>query len=430
MPLRVPGTFAIRTAAALAACASLVLAVAPARAATKSFDGSVQGKALVFSVSDVDPQRVRSAHVSMKPNRGKLAGRSAGKLRRQIASKRVRQALRHDRPLRVRTSGIVGDGRLVVTVDRPAGESPKDESPKNESASASASAGDSDSAEGCTEFDPGFAIDVADCELLFSDTGTADPISLWGLASCAQADRYLQLPGTGDSHTTITGQPQGDAHYRRLTAFDGDDVWGERCELADNDHGRDGDRPGPTVLYDEGQRRLTAASFRLPENYPLESSTWQVVMQMKQTAPAANSGGTPVLALEARGGRWRLMQSTSVEASSNTQELWSAPAVRGAWTRFAFDIVYSQDPTKGSIVVQADLNGDGDAGDPGERSGRIGTYTLKREIPGGDPKDGIAPGESMPSHLRVGMYHNPALGCLPGVGCSVEVDNVQVVGVG
>ncbi len=52
--------------------------------------------------------------------------------------------------------------------------------------------------------------------------------------------------------------------------------------------------------------------------------------------------------------------------------------------------------------------------------------TLKRETTGGTD-DGIAPGESIPSHLRVGIYHNPAIACPPPSGCSTQVDNVQVV---
>lgn len=35
-------------------------------------------------------------------------------------------------------------------------------------------------------------------------------------------------------------------------------------------------------------------------------------MQMKQTHPADNGDGTPVPALEAKSGRWRLVQSGSV----------------------------------------------------------------------------------------------------------------------
>jgi hypothetical protein len=55
------------------------------------------------------------------------------------------------------------------------------------------------------------------------------------------------------------------------------------------------------------------------------------------------------------------------------------------------------------------------------------TYTLKREIRGGG-RDGIAPGKSIPSHLRAGLYHDEGYSCPESSGgCSVDVDNVQVV---
>ena len=147
-------------------------------------------------------------------------------------------------------------------------------------------------------------------------------------------------------------------------------------------------------------------------------------MQMKQTQPSANGGGTPVISLEARNGRWNLIQSNSPGHSSDTHVLWSAPAQTGVWTRFAFDVVYSQDPAIGSIRVSVDLDGDGDSLDPGEQSPTFQTYTLKYETANGDHLDA---GDSIPSHLRVGVYHNSAIAC-PSTGtCSDGVDNVQVV---
>ena len=75
--------------------------------------------------------------------------------------------------------------------------------------------------------------------------------------------------------------------------------------------------------------------------------------------------------------------------------LWSAPARTGTWTRFAFDVHYSQYASQGSIKVYVDLNGDGDATDPGEQSPTFNTYTLKTETAGTN-SDGIAAGESIP----------------------------------
>ncbi|MGH2980504.1 MAG: hypothetical protein ACRDKV_00480, partial [Solirubrobacterales bacterium] len=98
----------------------------------------------------------------------------------------------------------------------------------------------------------------------------------------------------------------------------------------------------------------------------------------------------------------------------------------GVWTRFAFDVLYSQDPDRGRLQVSVDLNGDGDFDDRGERTLVIRTNTLKAETTG-DGDDGLAPGDPIPSHLRAGVYHNPLIPCPPPRGCSIGIDNVQVL---
>jgi Polysaccharide lyase len=267
------------------------------------------------------------------------------------------------------------------------------------------------------------ALSARGCRVLKSDTAAApDPRALWGKIDCASDSRHRFIPSGGDPHPTGGGQPQPNRSYRRLTVIDGDQVFGERCELGYNDY-----RRNTFGLYHEGERRITFMSIRLPTTFPLGVHDWQLVMQMKQTQPADNDG-TPVLALEAQGDRWRLFHSASVDKSSDSVELWSAPAAPGRWTRFAFDVVYSQDTSRGRIKVYADLNGDGDALDPGEQSPEIATYTLKREsAPTTSPDDDPIPqGASIPSHLRMGIYHDDPIACPAPRGCAVDVDNVQV----
>jgi hypothetical protein len=258
--------------------------------------------------------------------------------------------------------------------------------------------------------------------LIFSDTGVApDPAPLWGKVDCQNQSRAQQINTGGDTHPTAMGTPQGDSAFRRLSVIDGDDVYGERCEL-----GEDFRAEGPTVLYRQGNHRITALSVRLPSTFPLNVFTWQVVMQMKQTFPAANSSGTPVLELDAYDGRWVLRQSRSRGSISDSRELWSVPAQANLWTRFAFDVRYSDRKKGGYIRVAVDLNGDGDFADPGELSKGFHTYTLKIETRGGDG-DGIKAGSAIPSHLRAGIYHDTVIPCRALAGCQVDIDNVQVI---
>src|SRR5690242_8205820 len=68
--------------------------------------------------------------------------------------------------------------------------------------------------------------------LIASDTAAnPNPDPFWGRSYCANDQRVQQFTSGGDPHPTLTGAPQGDGAFRRLTVFDGDDAFGERCEL-------------------------------------------------------------------------------------------------------------------------------------------------------------------------------------------------------
>ncbi len=275
----------------------------------------------------------------------------------------------------------------------------------------------------CSVASPGSLAEVVPgCRVLASDTASnPDPRRFWGNVECGTSlespdpSRQQDVAGGGDTHLTATGAPQGDSAYRRLTVLDGDDYWGERCELGKND------RSGPTAFYHEGQQRATFISLRLPSNFPLDADAWQTVMQMKQAQPSHDAGsGPPILFMGAFNGRWRV--------DGENGSFWSFPAQSGVWTRFAFDVYYSQDPDRGWLQVSADLNGDGDFDDPGERSPVIHAATLATEVAApGSSADELAPGAPIPSHLRAGIYHDPSIPCSAPSGCSVEVDNVQVL---
>jgi hypothetical protein len=262
-------------------------------------------------------------------------------------------------------------------------------------------------------------LDSDHCAVVASDTAdAADPASVWGSVDCAQTSRQQQIAKGGDPHRRAGGAPQGDSAYRRLTVIDGDDFYGERCELGHNSN-----FPSePTFArFDEGQRRVTFASLRFPKRFPLWQSMWQAVLQMKQTQPSANGGGAPILEIEVRQGRLTLFDSW--------KRLWSTAVRRGAWIRMAIDGRYSQEPERGTVKIYVDVDGDGDATGPREQSRVFSVRTLKRETEGDLPSDGIGPGQSIPSHLRAGIYHDPSYDCPPRRPCVIHLDNVQVVDV-
>ena len=276
----------------------------------------------------------------------------------------------------------------------------------------------------CPLSQPGSTVEFtlpAACTVVASDTSSnPDPLPFWGRLDCANASRHQQVASGGDSRAMAVGGSQGNSSYRRMTVFDGDNYWGERCELGVNDH------RGPVAFYREGRRRVTYASFRLPSNFPTNTDKWQGVLQMKQGQSSDNGGGTPVLSLSAFQGKWSLWHSAPGYTDEDFK-LWEVPAQNGVWTRFAIDVFYSQHASKGRVKVYVDLNADSDFSDAGEQSPAFQTNTLKHET-GTDTSDGLAAGQSIPSHLRVGMYHHQDIPCPTSTaGCSVESDNIQIV---
>ena len=132
-------------------------------------------------------------------------------------------------------------------------------------------------------------------------------------------------------------------------------------------------------------------------------------MEMMQSKPSHPVGDSlPILSMDAYGGQWR------VETPQGEQWLFLAQANK--WTRFAWDVYYSQDASKGWLQVSADLNGDGDFEDPGERSPVIHAATLKTEASGSfNAGDGLDAGQAIPSNLKIGINHDDSISCPSGL---------------
>ncbi len=340
--------------------------------------------------------RTKSGWRQIGISRTRATGRFTRRVRIRVPEEQLPSPATSSTRLRVEASDALSPGVPLEVSDEPEGSST------------------------CPLTDPGYEVGetIQGCRVLNSDTASsASPTSFWGATECGtianpERERAIRPTSGGDTHPTATGEAQGDDAYRRMTVFDGDDFWGERCELGKNDH-----EVGPTAFYREGYRRVTYVSLRLPDNFPLDAETWQTVLQMKQAQPSNNGGGVPILFMGA-------FEDTFFVDSENGVH-WTFPAEKNVWTRFMFDVTYSQDEDRGRIQVAADIDGDGDFDDEGERSPRIEAPTLRAETAG--PEDNFAPGASIPSHLRAGLYHDPSVPCPRPVGCSTEVDNVQVV---
>jgi Polysaccharide lyase len=260
------------------------------------------------------------------------------------------------------------------------------------------------------------------CVVARADTAAvADPeAGLWGVIDAVSDSRHRRMTGRGDPHPTAGGAAQGNKAFRRLTVEDGDDHFGERAELGHNEYRRGENRgrqtTGTFALYREGERKLTFFSQRYGAAFSYAESDWQTILQMKQTQPYGENGpvdGAPALELQ--------LQDRRVRLYSFWSEKWSTVAPpKGRWIRYALDVTYSSYPAKGRVRAFVDSNADGDFRDRGETSPVLTMRTLAYVTDQGSGT--IAVGSSIPSHLRIGVYHDSAYGT-----ATIDVDNVQVL---
>src|SRR6476661_3925989 len=141
----------------------------------------------------------------------------------------------------------------------------------------------------------------------------------WASWSCADQSRFQEI---GDPAA------QGQKAYK-LTVQDGDNAYGERCELGDGNPGRTG-----FPLFHEGDERWISFQVYLPDEYPIDTKDWNVFFQIHQEG----DGGCPPLALHVERGQFKLFNTVRNTYVLQTYEMWSAPAHANRWAKFTLHI--------------------------------------------------------------------------------------------
>jgi hypothetical protein len=214
-----------------------------------------------------------------------------------------------------------------------------------------------------------------------------DPEPLWGNIECGNDSRVSY---------SSSGGPNG-LPYRTTTVLDGDDFYGERCEIGRNErrygYSSAGDESGTFMLYNPGDHKVTSYWMRLPADFPINTNNWQVVMQMKQAQPNLENISSPILALEARQGQ---LEFRGPKDESSSAPYFAAPVTPGQWIHISYDIVYSSNPAVGTAVVTLG----------NQTSGVIHVATLATQV---GNNSGLSDGQAIPGHLRLGPYHDASL---------------------
>src|SRR4051794_7170920 len=213
--------------------------------------------------------------------------------------------------------------------------------------------------------------------LVLSFSGAERPLSQdWANYSCQNASRVQEVEAP---------VAQGRRAYQ-LGVKDGDNVWGERCEMGMGNPSRNGFPP-----FHEGDERWISFRVYLPDDYPIDPHLWNVFFQTHQRG----DGGCPPIALDVEDGRWQMYNSERNTYVLNTRRLWSAPARRNHWTQFTLHINNSPDPRVGFVELFGDPDGHGYR----QLLERTHTHTMTND----------GSGTPMVNHARVGIYRNPVI---------------------
>jgi hypothetical protein len=226
----------------------------------------------------------------------------------------------------------------------------------------------------------------------------------WVDYSCQDRSRFAQVSDR---------VAQGDRAYR-IEVRDGDDSYGERCELENgNTSAR---RLHYQVLFHEGQEAWIAFQTYLPLDFSFADAGAPVsfpndgglITQIKQLG----SCGTPALGIVSSRTVFALRNSAAAHCESGSmRSLWKVPMVMGRWVKWLQHIRFSPDPRVGFIASWYDPDGLGlrpipPTLDLGHRVIGNRIYTHTQKAPTGHPEP-ACPADDVCSHARIGIYRDP-----------------------
>jgi hypothetical protein len=198
----------------------------------------------------------------------------------------------------------------------------------------------------------------------------------WANYSCADASRVQEVESPA---------AQGKRAYR-LEVRDGDNSYGERCEIGMANPGKAG-----FPVFHEGDERWISFQVYFPDDYPVDTPDWNLFFQIHQQG----DGGCPPISLGVEDGQMKLFKSARNTYVLDTREMWAAPVQRNRWIKLTLHIKNSTDENTGFVELFGDLDGSGMK----TLLPRTATHTMTL----------TSAGTAMTNHARVGMYRNPAI---------------------
>jgi hypothetical protein len=198
----------------------------------------------------------------------------------------------------------------------------------------------------------------------------------WANFSCQDASRIARVTSPA---------AQGRNAYR-VDLHDGDDSFGERCEMAMGNPTRAG-----FPVFEQGDESWIAYQVYLPAGFPSDGNKYNEITQFKQV----NDLCSPALTLHVEQGQLMLFHSEDNRSSCGGRSVWRAPVVWDRWIKLLYHVEWSSDPERGSVELYGDIDGSGVK----LLIPRTAMFTMKM-----DPA-----GLTLPVDARLGIYRDRAI---------------------
>jgi hypothetical protein len=220
----------------------------------------------------------------------------------------------------------------------------------------------------------------------------------WAAYSCETVDRVSQV---------TSPKYEGNAAYR-IEVRDGDDSFGERCELSQGNTSASNIRRvgGEKVLFHFNETYWIQFFYMMPNDYPFCGTECSLdhdgglILQLKQLG----SCGTPALGLVATRDRMMIRNSDGNFCENATMHsLQGFPTELGKWVGVRLHVKFHTDPNVGFIeMYKLDTSGMGRGWE--QVGGRVNTHTMKSPT---DHPAGSCDEPTPCSHSRIGIYRDP-----------------------
>jgi hypothetical protein len=221
----------------------------------------------------------------------------------------------------------------------------------------------------------------------------------WAAYSCETFDRVSQVPEP---------RYEGSAAYR-IEVRDGDDSYGERCELSQGNTSASNIRRvgGEKVLFHFGEEYWIQFFYRMPADFPFCGTECALdydgglILQLKQLG----SCGTPALGLVATKHRMMIRNAAGNYCENATmRSLQGYSTVLDKWVGVRLHVKFHTDPAIGFVemftLVEGDMRG------WTQQGGRVYTHTMKSPT---DHPAGSCDEPTPCSHARIGIYRDPRI---------------------